>query len=432
MPDGDRVLDSIDMVRLGQELQAARKRTGLTQEAAAAAIGLARTTLTSIESGERRIREGELIKLARAYKRQLSDFLRPRPPLEAVAITQAQFRGPYLKTQEDLQAIEPAVQELQELSRDYLELEEITHSPMPHRYPQEYRLGVLPVEQAAEEVALEERHRLRLGDGPLPLLRDVLEQDVGLRIFYIPLEPSSKFAAVYLCTEVVGGSIAVNSKHPEERRRMSLSHEYGHFLTTRYKPEVLVESGYRRLPESERFASLFALHFLMPASGLTRRFNEMIQARGTRIATVGQLCELANQYGVSVEAMVERLEMLRLVGAGTWESLKHQGIQVRKIQQQLGLAGIPGRNDMLPHRFQSLAIQAFAEGLISEGRLAEFLRVDRLDARRAVESLLGDDVEVGDFTNGTGSGLVQAPETTDTQGKVSARQSTLGTPGVRE
>jgi Zn-dependent peptidase ImmA (M78 family)/DNA-binding XRE family transcriptional regulator len=385
MPES--VLDNLDPRRLGRDLQSARKQARLTQEDAARLIDVARTTITAIESGERRIKEADLIKLAHAYGRQVSDFVRARPPVEKVEVSQAQFRGPYLRTDEDIQAIEPSVYELQELCRDYLELEEITNSPLVRKYPSEYRLGYLPVEQAAEDIALEERNRLRLGDGPVPNLRDILEADVGLRIFYMPLRPSSKFAALYLYTEDLGGCIAVNSLHPEERRRMSLSHEWGHFLTTRYKPEALVENGYQRLPESERFASLFAMHFLIPTSGLMRRFNEIVQAQGKRSVTVGLLCDLAHQYGVSVEALVNRLEMLKLVPTGTWESLKNRGIKVREIQRQLGLGEVLGRDDLLPQRYQSLAIQAFADGLITEGQLARFLHVDRIDARRIAETL---------------------------------------------
>ena len=73
------ILDSIDMRQIGKELQDARKHRGMTQEAAAEVLGVARTTITAIEKGERRIKAGELIKLARAYGRQVSDFVRQRP-----------------------------------------------------------------------------------------------------------------------------------------------------------------------------------------------------------------------------------------------------------------------------------------------------------------------------------------------------------------
>lgn len=385
MPDS--ILDTIDIIRLGKELQAARKQARLTQEDAASIIGVARTTITAIENGERKIKEGELIKLSRAYKRQLNDFLRPRPALETVEVTQAQFRSSYLRTDADNEAIQPALYELQDLCRDYLDLEQLLESPLIRNYPAEYQLGVLPVDQAAENLALEERHRLRLGDGPLPIVRDVLEQAVGLRIFYIPLRPSSKFSAIYFYTDALGACVGVNRLQPEDRRRMSLAHEYGHFLTTRYKPEVLIQNGYQRIPESERFANLFAMHFLMPASGLIRRINEVSQARGKQTITVGIMCDIANQYGVSVEALVDRLEMLQVIPTGTGGTLKRGGMEVRKIQQELELGAIVGREDTVPLRYQSLAIQAFAEGLITEGQFAKFLRIDRVDARQIAEDL---------------------------------------------
>src|SRR5256885_1608313 len=63
-------LDIIDMRELGKELQQARFKRGLTQEEAAKFIDVARTTITAIEKGERRIKAEELIKLAYAYGRE--------------------------------------------------------------------------------------------------------------------------------------------------------------------------------------------------------------------------------------------------------------------------------------------------------------------------------------------------------------------------
>src|SRR5437763_5987969 len=72
------ILDTIDIRVLGKELQQARTKRGLTQEEAAKSIGVARTTLTAIEKGERRIKAEELILLAQVYGLQVSDFVRPR------------------------------------------------------------------------------------------------------------------------------------------------------------------------------------------------------------------------------------------------------------------------------------------------------------------------------------------------------------------
>ena len=83
MPMEANILDSIDLRQLGKELQEARKNCGMTQEAAAVVLGVARTTITAIEKGERRIKAGELISLARAYGRQVNAFVRQRPQFES-------------------------------------------------------------------------------------------------------------------------------------------------------------------------------------------------------------------------------------------------------------------------------------------------------------------------------------------------------------
>ena len=80
------ILDTIDMREMGKELQQARIKRGMTQEDAAKVIDVARTTITAIEKGERRIKAGELIKLAQAFGRQVSDFVRPAPKIEGSAL----------------------------------------------------------------------------------------------------------------------------------------------------------------------------------------------------------------------------------------------------------------------------------------------------------------------------------------------------------
>jgi len=392
------VLDTIDSRVLGDDLQKARKRRGLTQEDAAKIIETARTTITAIEKGERRIKPGELIKLAHAYGRQVSDFVRPHPIIDT--FPQPQFRGPVVHSEEDEEKIAPYVAKLEEFCQDYLELEALLNAPLVRRYPPEYSVTGLRTEQAAEGVAIEERHRLGLGDGPLPILRDILEQDVGLRIFYPPLQPST-FSEMYIYTDQVGGCIAVNSLHPEERRRWSLAHGYGHFLVHRYKPDAYFEDAYRRLPESERFAEAFARYFLMPTSSLARRFNDL--RRMKEKTTLTDLGTLAHYYGVSMAALTLRLEDMSLLPTGTWDSLREHGLKVGELQRRLDLGDFPARTQQFPMRYQYLAFDALKQGLISEGRFARLLNVDRLEARRIaqeLQELVGDGTEQVPFEDG--------------------------------
>jgi Zn-dependent peptidase ImmA (M78 family)/DNA-binding XRE family transcriptional regulator len=374
------ILETIDIHRLGELLQQARKKCGMTQSEAAQVIDAVRTTVVAIEKGERRLKPTELIKLARAYGRAISDFVQPSPVVQPFEV---QFRAVYQRNEGEEAKIEPVILRLEELCRHYLELEELIDAPLPKSYPQEYEVENMPIEVAAESIAIAERQRLGLGDGPIPLLRDILEQGVGLRIFY--LEMPSKYSGVYSYDEKLGGCIAINANHPEERLRWSLAHEYLHFLAHRRKPVFDFDGQYRRMPESERLAEAFPKYFLMPTSGLLKRFNDMYRAHGKFTPT--NLFTLAHYYGVSVQALVYRLEEMELVPSGTWDRLSDRGLKVRKVQQELGFSEIPQRTDMAPIHYQHLAIEALDQGLITEGRFADFLNVDRLESRRIAELL---------------------------------------------
>ncbi|MEB3338022.1 MAG: helix-turn-helix domain-containing protein, partial [Leptolyngbyaceae bacterium] len=113
------ILENIDLRGLGELLQQARKKCGMTQADAAKVIDAARTTIVAIEKGERRLKPNELIKLARAYGRAVSDFVRPSPVIEPF---QVQFRAAYQRSEQEEAQIDPIIQRLEELCRNYLEL----------------------------------------------------------------------------------------------------------------------------------------------------------------------------------------------------------------------------------------------------------------------------------------------------------------------
>lgn len=382
------ILETIDAYELGKELQQARTRKNITQEEAAKIIDVARTTITAIEKGERRIKPTELIKLAQAYQRQVSDFVRPRPRMEPF---QVQFRGPVGSAFKDTPEIAVSVDNLEDFCRDYLELEQLTNSPLPKKYPEEYLMVRQKVDQAAEAIALEERARLGLGDGPIAALREVLEQEVGLRIFYFTMPP--KYSALYFCTKQLGGCIAINSSHRWERQRWSLAHEYGHFLTNRN--QAIIEEDYKRKPETEQFADSFAEFFLMPTAGVTRRFNKVFLAKND--FSLADLAGLADYYKVSLDALTRRLEDLKLVPTGTGDNVRASKIKVSELQSKLGLKKAPQESE-LPARYQYLAFEALEKQVISEPQFARFMRKDILESVHLANSLREEDIKGNYFT----------------------------------
>jgi Zn-dependent peptidase ImmA (M78 family)/DNA-binding XRE family transcriptional regulator len=349
----------------------------MTQEQVAERLGVARTTVTAIEKGERRLQPDELIRLAELFAISVNELLRRRTAQAAFAVQLKASLGV-----DDSPELDVAIAEFQSLCDDYLSLEELSSAPLALRYPSPYLTTGAPPEVLAEDIAEAERQRLNLGDGPIANLVDVLEQDVGLRLFVVVLP--SKVAALFAYTDALGGCIAVNARHPAERQRLSIGHEYGHFLTSRLVPEVTVLKSYVRVPESERLADAFARAFLMPSGGLRRRFLHLQQSRGGHV-TPAELIRLARIYAVSVEAMSRRLEELRLLPSGTFDLLQQKGFQVREAQALLGIESRKPLELELPARYRHLAAEAFSKGLLSEGQLARILRMNRLEARAEVE-----------------------------------------------
>ena len=277
--------------------------------------------------------------------------------------------------------------ELESLARDYVELEEINGIVRHASFPRTHSLdvpGVTPG-QRGEEVAAEERTRLGLGDAPIADLRSLLEEAVGVRVFYLDLPP--KVGGLFACNDGLGACIAINRKHPTTRGNWSLAHEYGHFLTTRYVADVSFTHDYWGKLTAERFADSFARNFLMPRMGVARRLSDTVEAHG-KGATIGDVMSLAHLYRVSAEAMFRRLEELKRIPFGTWDKLREKhGFKPERDREALGLSTEP-RQAMLPMRYRLLAQSAYEhKEQLTEGQFARKLRTDRVSARLELESL---------------------------------------------
>lgn len=192
---------------------------------------------------------------------------------------------------------------------------------------------------------------------------------------------------MFAYTAELGFCVFINRKHPSERRRATLAHEYGHALCDRHKPGIDYLDAQGRKPASERFAEAFGLGFLLPAGGVRRKFHEITASTGD--FQVADLCRLSNYYWVSVQAMTLRLEELGLIGKGSWTLLAEKGFRPRKASEDLGLMPRHAKSDEpYPQRYKFLAVQAYRVGKITEGQLSKFLRCDPVSAREIVAACL--------------------------------------------
>jgi Zn-dependent peptidase ImmA (M78 family) len=386
---GQRLSDT----EIGERLRKAREAAKLTQAAAAGLIGAARTTVVAIEQGKRRAQIEELQKFAAAYRTSANAILRRQAVhLDLVP----RFRK--LPGSGD-EAVERASRLLNDLVSAEIELENALGVVRVRNYPPERPIAPGEgVKAQAEQDAQELRDWLGLGLGPITDINSILELQLGIRVYVRPLD--AKVAGLFAYDEVAGACILLNANHPRERRMQTAAHELGHFISTRRQPEVLVENE-RFLSREESYANYFQRGFLTPARVVRRRFAEV--TAGQSHLTRRHIILLAHALGISREAMVRRLEELKLAREGTWDWFQANG-GITDAQASLVLGERPARSragagpgDLVPARLALLAREVSKKEIYSEGQLARLLQLDRHEMREVLDGVEQEESEADDL-----------------------------------
>lgn len=376
---------------LGERLRVARDSVRKTQADAAAAVGMSRTTLVSIEQGQRRIRIDELQLLAKLYGVSVNALLRD----EAVHIDLIpRFRK--LSANDD-PSVESAARMLNELVRAEVELEDVLGIKRPRNYPSERNLLPGDVRVQAEQDAQELRQWLGLGQNPVLDIVSLLENQIGIRVYIRRLEGS--ISGLFAYDDDVGACILLNANHRQDRRTHTGAHELGHFIGTRHDTEVLHIDEPENSRE-EKYANAFARAFLTPARAVMQKFHET--TAGSSHLTRRHIIILAHYFGVSREAMGRRLEELGLSKSGTWDwFVNNGGISDEQAREVLGgfyrYESDKEFDQPISLRLNLLASEVWKRGLMSEGQLARLLHLDRIEIRTLLENQYGEEVEVNDL-----------------------------------
>jgi Zn-dependent peptidase ImmA (M78 family)/DNA-binding XRE family transcriptional regulator len=359
---------------LGERLRAARWAANLTQNAVAASLGMARTTLVAIEKGLRSVTAEELLALARLYDVSVGRITSP----DAIHVDlAAKFRR--TEGKEASNSVSEALVLLNRLATGAVELEQLLGQLLRTDYPPPIRINPQFVNQQAEDAASNLRARLGVGLGPIPDVISLLELELGLRIFFRPLP--SQICGLYAYDPAIGACVLINAKHHWKRRVQTATRETGHFAADRSHADILEEKEVSVSTE-ERFAKRFGSAFLMPASGVRARFDQIASSENR--FDVREMILLAHQFGVATEAMCRRLEELSLLSQGTWDSLRDRGFASDLERGVIGEASVRPRPPLLPARLAYLASIALDRELLSEGQLCDLLAIDRTELRQAL------------------------------------------------
>jgi Zn-dependent peptidase ImmA (M78 family)/DNA-binding XRE family transcriptional regulator len=375
-------LAALSRVEVGGCLRQAREAVPLTQAEAAKEAQLARTTLVAIEKGQRPVRVDELRALARIYRTTVNALLRN----EAVKVDLTpKFRK---LDANDSTAVSNAAKLLSDLVKAEVELENLLGVQRRRNYPPERPLLPGDVRAQAEHDAVELRQWLGLGMAPVADIVSLLELELGVRVYVRRLE--GKVSGLFAYDDTVGACILLNANHPKDRRTQTGSHEIGHLLATRRTPEVL-ELDEADNSREERYANAFGAAFLMPARAVLQKFSEV--TAGSEKLTRRHVIVLAHAFGVSREAVVRRLEDLKLTKVGTWDWFEQNGgisdAQARQVLGDVPLQDVQKSDADRPVslRLALLADEAWRQELLSEGQLAQLLHIDRVEFRRMIDGL---------------------------------------------
>lgn len=378
-------LNELSAQEIGRRLRIARENADIRQDDAAQVIGMSRPTLVSIEKGVRRVRIQEIQMLARYYGVSVNALLRR----EAVH-TDLMPRFRKLQETADSHASE-AVRIFNDLIKANVEMENILGICQRRNYPPECGINEGDIMVLAEKHAKELRDWLGLGSGPIADIFSVIEFGLGIRLYQRRLSSSSKVAGLFTYDENVGACILLNANHPLPRRIQSAAHELGHFYGTRQTPEVL-EDDERFLSRDERYANAFSRAFLTPAESFSESFRQLKEITGK--TTRRLIILLSQQYNISRQACCLRLEELSLAPKGTWAWFEnHGGItdeHVREVLGEMADRGDPAKNDSdrpISHRLSLMAHAAWKRELMSEGQLAELLKVSRIELRSIIDQI---------------------------------------------
>ena len=361
---------------------------------------LPRTAITQMEAGNRSVSTLELAKLAELYLRPVSYFLQEGARDEDEDVLVALYRAaPGLDSDP---ATHEEVARCVSLCREGVSLERILgRSPRSGPPNYEVRLPRSSWEAVAqgEQIAVEERQRLGIGNAPIADVSEVIASqgiwasDVGL---------PNEMSGVFLRHPSIGFSILVNSSHPRGRKRFSYAHEYAHALLDRDR-NIAISSTDNSSEMVERRANAFAAAFLMPRNGvydalrgldkgLPSRQEQTIfdvasgghmdaefrsPARSQRI-NFKDIAMLAHRFGVSYQAALYRLKSLRhLSHAESREFLEQEEFGRQLLRELSKFRDVEEpeapqyRDRELRSEIAHLAIEAYRREEISRGRVLE-------------------------------------------------------------
>ena len=326
---------------------------------------------SDIENGKRNVALDDLYQFCEFFKRPIDYFLKEK------LLKESGFKVLFRKNEGDRELAE-VITEFENLCEKMCELEEIMENEIKPPISEDYKYKKNKLLLWGKHYASLERKKLDLGQAPIRNLAQMLEEKCGLKIFYLPIPEERRVFGIFTFDENIGGCILINANSTAGNQLFSLAHEYGHFVF--HKDRLGIISFQKEEDTSdERLANYFASNFLMPDEAVNDMFNVRIKNR--KDITAEDIIYLADYFGVSFQAMVFKLNNLKLVNDDKKEKLITD-TWVGGLRKAMNISEPERGRTKFPSLYLHLCIKAYQEDRITTAKLADFLELPLYQAMK--------------------------------------------------
>lgn len=334
------------MNSLGLVIETARRADGLTQEQLAEEIGITQAALCRYERGIREPEPNILDRLAQALN-VTPDFLQQSSKIRGAVAVEAHMRRRKTAKPSDWKRLEARLNMHRMHARRLFD-EIAVHAE--HRIP-----SFDPVDVDAASAALFVRMQWRMPSGPVRALTQWIEA-AGCVVIHEDFGTSGVDGLSHWIDEIP--IIMLNSAAPTDRQRITTAHELGHLCL--HSQDVS--------EDMEIEASRFAAEFLMPTEAIRPELRNL---------SLGKLLDLKREWGMSVQALIERSWEMQMISAAQrtrfYKALSARGWRTRE----------PLSDELLPERpeLPRKIGQTMATGGLSLQEIAELAGFAHPDSR---------------------------------------------------
>ncbi len=289
-----------------------RRSSGMTEDEIAKKLKLSKSEYLSIENGEEKISQNDLIHLADIYKRPLIAFYSVDTTQRTELPTDYRLNRAKKISSEVFLAKRKALylaEELREITGRKTTLPEISTNVSAIALANEVRT-LLKIDFDVLKGIIESKQETILA-----YYKSLIEENFFIPVLEHPLK-SNGVRAFSVFGEV--SVVVLNESDSNEVRLFSLFHEFCHLLKRQDGIcTVDFEKGKDNQPE-EKYCDEFAAFLLMPE----QRLRSVISAYGGSITSLKQLGDVSKPFGVSKSVAVIQMKTLGIINQGQYRQLK--------------------------------------------------------------------------------------------------------------